>query len=103
MVLTLKLFFSNWYQVVFQFVSIHIITLLACFSCVVINHQKRGDCKENGLMPCFRHVVLAIDDTHNIWTNICVKMIIIKFIGPRDEKTKDPQRNQVKEIKTEIL
>jgi hypothetical protein len=22
--------------------------IFACFGCVVINHQKRGDCKENG-------------------------------------------------------
>ena len=51
----------------------------------------------------FQYNVLAIDDTHNTWTNICVKMTIIRFIGPRDEKIKNPQRNQVKEIKTEIL
>ena len=51
----------------------------------------------------FQYNVLPIDDTHNTWTNICVKMIIIRFIGPMDEKTKDPQRNQVKEIKTETL
>ena len=51
----------------------------------------------------FQYNVLAIDDTHNTWTNICVKMIVIRFIGPRDEKIENPQRNQVKEIKTEIL
>ena len=51
----------------------------------------------------FQYNVLAIDDTHNTWTNICVKIIIIRFIGPRDEKIENPQRNQVKEIKTEIL
>jgi hypothetical protein len=27
---------------------IQILILFACFGCVVINHQKRGDCKENG-------------------------------------------------------
>ena len=51
----------------------------------------------------FQYNVLAIDDTQNIWTNLCVKMIIIRFIGPRDEKIENPQRNQVKEIKIEIL
>ena len=40
----------------------------------------------------FQYNVLAIDDTHNTWTNICVKMIIIRFIGPRDEKIKDPKK-----------
>ena len=42
--------------------------------------------------------VLVFDDTHNTWTNICVKMIIIRFIGPRDKKIKDP-----KEIKSKRL
>ena len=39
----------------------------------------------------FQYNVLAIDDTHNIWTNICVKMIIIRLIGPRDEKIQNPE------------
>jgi hypothetical protein len=25
--------------------------IFACFGCVVINHQKRGDCKKNGAGP----------------------------------------------------
>ena len=44
----------------------------------------------------FQYNVLAIDDTHNTWTNICVKMIIIRFIGPRDEKIKDPEETKSK-------
>jgi len=39
----------------------------------------------------FQYNVLAIDDTHNTWTNICVKMIIIWFIGPRDEKIQNAE------------
>ena len=39
----------------------------------------------------FQYNILAIDDTHNIWTNICVKMIIIRLIGPRDEKIQNPE------------
>ena len=39
----------------------------------------------------FQYNVLAIDDTHNTWTNICVKMIIIRLIGPRDEKMQNPE------------
>ena len=34
----------------------------------------------------FQYNVLTIDDTRNTWTNICVKMIIIRLIGTRDEK-----------------
>jgi heme/copper-type cytochrome/quinol oxidase subunit 2 len=29
-------------------ILIQILVLFACFGCVVINHQKKGDCKENG-------------------------------------------------------
>ena len=39
----------------------------------------------------FQYNVLMIDDTHNTWTNICVKMIIIRLIGPRDEKIQNPE------------
>ena len=39
----------------------------------------------------FQYNVLVIDDTHNTWTNICVKMIIIRLIGPRDEKIQNPE------------
>ena len=40
----------------------------------------------------FQYNVLAIDDTHNTWTNIYVKMIIIRLIGPRDEKIQNPEK-----------
>ena len=39
----------------------------------------------------FQYNVSAIDDTHNTWTNICVKMMIIRLIGPRDEKIQNPE------------
>ena len=39
----------------------------------------------------FQYIVLAIDDTHNTWANICVKMIDIRLIGPRDEKILNPE------------
>jgi hypothetical protein len=29
-------------------IFIQILVLFTCFGCVVINHQKGGDCKENG-------------------------------------------------------
>ena len=39
----------------------------------------------------FQYNVLSIDDTHNIWTNICVKIIIIRIIGTRDEKIQNTE------------
>jgi hypothetical protein len=29
-------------------ISIEMFVIFVCFGCVVINHQKGGDCKENG-------------------------------------------------------
>ena len=37
----------------------------------------------------FQYNVLAIDDTHNTWTNICVKMIILRILGSSDDKRED--------------
>ena len=39
----------------------------------------------------FQYNVLAIDDTHNTWTKMCVKMIIIRLTGPKDEKIQNPE------------
>ena len=36
----------------------------------------------------FQYIVLAIDDTHNTWTNIIVKMIILRLLGSNDDKEK---------------
>ena len=36
----------------------------------------------------FQYIVLAIDDTHNTWTNMIVKMIILKLLGSSDDKEK---------------
>ena len=51
----------------------------------------------------FQYNVLAIDDTHNTWTNICVKMIIIRLIDPRDEKIQNPEEIEVERTKTEVI
>ena len=51
-------------------------------------------CADVAKMPShaiFQYNVLAIDNTHNTWTNICVKMIIIRLIGQRDEKIQNPE------------
>ena len=37
----------------------------------------------------FQYIVLAIDDTHNTWTNMIVKMIILRFLGSSDDKEKE--------------
>ena len=36
----------------------------------------------------FQYIVLAIDDTHNTWTNMIVKMIILRLLGSSDDKKK---------------
>ena len=36
----------------------------------------------------FQYNVLAIDDTHNTWTNMIVKMTIIRLLGSSDDKKK---------------
>ena len=36
----------------------------------------------------FQYIVLAIDDTHNTWTNMIVKMIILRLLGLSDDKEK---------------
>ena len=36
----------------------------------------------------FQYIVLAIDDTHNTWTNMIVKMIIVRLLGSSDDKEK---------------
>ena len=76
----------------------------------------------------FQYNVLAINDTHNTWTNMIVKMTILRLLGssddkekigvdrpegpplrwfrlfgPKDKNWRDREENQVKEIKTEIL
>ena len=36
----------------------------------------------------FQYNVLAIDDTHNTWTNIIVNMNIPRLLGSSDDKEK---------------
>ena len=37
----------------------------------------------------FQYNVLAIDDTHNTWTNVIVKMTILRLLGSSDDKEKE--------------
>ena len=36
----------------------------------------------------FQYNVLAIDDTHNTWTNVIAKMTILRLLGSSDDKEK---------------
>ena len=36
----------------------------------------------------FQYNVLAIDDIHNTWTNMIVKMIILRLLGSSNDKEK---------------
>ena len=36
----------------------------------------------------FQYNVLAIDDKHNTWTNMIVKMTILRLLGSSDDKEK---------------
>ena len=36
----------------------------------------------------FQYSVLTIDDTHNTWTNVIVKMTILRLLGSSDDKEK---------------
>ena len=37
----------------------------------------------------FQYNVLAIDDTHNTWTNVIVKMTILRLLGSSDDKREE--------------
>ena len=66
----------------------------------------------------FQYNVLAIDDTHNTWTNMIVKINILRLLGssddkekisilklfsPKDKNRREREENQVKGIKTEAF
>ena len=74
--------FSNWYQ--FYILAIH----LVWFGCVVINHQKGEIVAKMASHAIFQYNVLAIDDTHNTWTNMIVKINIPRLLGSSDDKEK---------------
>ena len=48
----------------------------------------------------FQYNVLAIDDTHNTWTNMIVKMIILRLLGSSNDTTLGlPLRSKGQELK----
>ena len=47
----------------------------------------------------FQYNVLAIDDIHNTWTNMIVKMTILRPIGSSDDKEKIDADNLLSPVK----
>ena len=58
--------------------------------------QGRGLCQKHQSVAVakmashaiFQYNVLAIDDTHNTWINVIVKMTILRLLGSSDDKEK---------------
>ena len=51
--------------------------------------QRRDTCvAKMASHAIFQYNVLAIDDTHNTWTNVIVKMTILRLLGSSDDKEK---------------
>ena len=48
----------------------------------------REDVAKMASHAIFQYIVLAIDDTHNTWTNVIVKMTILRLLGSSDDKEK---------------
>ena len=52
-------------------------------------HQPRGvTVAKMASHAIFQYNVLAIDDTHNTWINVIVKMTILRLLGSSDDKEK---------------
>jgi hypothetical protein len=74
------------FQLGFNFIFLQFILLaLVVLSSII----KKGEIVAK-MAPhaIFQYIFLAIDDTHNTWTNMIVKMIILKLLGLSDEKEK---------------
>ena len=41
----------------------------------------------------FQYNVLAIDDIHNTWTNMIIKMTILRLLGSSDDKDREDRRS----------
>jgi hypothetical protein len=62
--------------------------IFACFGCVVINHQKGGDCKENGPWAIWlnRFWCLVINITCGLMCFLVFVFVVhtmLKLLGPR--------------------
>ena len=89
-------------QVVDSIVGCTLLSFLDCYSGYHQIALKKSDQEKTSVAKMashaiFQYNVLAIDDTHDTLTNICVKMIIIRLIGPREEKIQNPEEIRSKE------
>jgi hypothetical protein len=69
-------------------IFIQIPVLFACFGCVVINHQKGGDCKENGpraicLNEFWRLMINTIHELMSFLVFVFIVHRMLKYLGPR--------------------
>jgi hypothetical protein len=67
---------------------IQIFVIFACFGCVVINHQKGGDCKENGPRAIWLNEFwcLMINTTCELMCFLVFLFVVhrmLKKLGPR--------------------
>ena len=51
-----------------------------------LNFTREGAVAKMASYAIFQYNVLAIDDTHNTWTNVIVKMTILRLLGSSDDK-----------------
>ena len=55
---------------------------------VTDNHPTFTGVAKMASHAIFQYNVLAIDDIHNTWTNMIIKMIILRLLGSSDDKEK---------------
>ena len=51
-------------------------------------HFQKSNVAKMASHVIFQYIILAIDDTHNTWTNVIVKMTILRLLGSSDDKEK---------------
>ena len=54
----------------------------------VLGKEGSGAIAKMASHAIFQYNGLAIDDTHNTWTNVNVKMTILRLLGSSDDKEK---------------
>jgi hypothetical protein len=70
-------------------IFIQILVLFACFGSVFINHQKGGDCKENGpraiwLNEFWYLMINTIHELMNFLVFVFVVHRMLELLGPRN-------------------
>jgi hypothetical protein len=68
---------------------IQIVVLFSCFGCVVINHQKGGDCKENGPRAIWLNefwclMINTIRELLYLLVFMFVVHMMLELLGPRN-------------------